>query len=269
MNLAVLYCEVFFREFAASAAKSPHVVDMYQMPQGLHEDPGKLRSTLQEKIDEICDTKKMDGSKYDAILLGYALCSNGVVGLCADLPIIVPCGHDCIAILLGSKESYQEYFDSHHGIYWYTSGWIERTLQPSEKRVEYTRSHYIEMYGEDNADYLIEMEQNWYTEYEWATYIDTGSVTAEKDRKYTQDCAQYLKWNYDEIKADLTLIDDFFCANWDDERFLTVSPGECIEPSYDKNILKACAGCDCHGIAQLDDKLSNYKSPHKSFLSKQ
>jgi len=266
MHFAVIYCEVFFREFAIAAANSEHVIDMYQMPQGLHEDPEKLRTALQEKIDEVCAVKKMDGSKYDAVLLGYALCSNGIVGLTADIPLIIPRGHDCVTLLLGSKEKYREYFDSHHGIYWYTSGWIERTLQPSEKRVEYTRKHYIDMYGEDNADYLIEMEQNWYKEYEMATYIDTGTNTCERDRKYTKDCAEYLGWTYDEIKGDMTLMNAFFAGKWDDEDFLTVNVGECIEPSYDDKILRACAGCDCHGAYQVSDKSSNYKSAHKTFL---
>jgi len=269
MHLAVIFCEVLFREFALAAVNSPHVVDMYQMPQGLHEEPEKLRKGLQDKITEIADTIKLDGSKYDAILLGYALCSNGTVGLEAKIPIIVPRGHDCITILLGSKEKYQGYFDAHHGIYWYTSGWIERTLQPGEKRVETTRKFYIEQYGEDNADYLIEMEQNWYKEYEWATYINTDVATANKDREYTKKCAEYLGWNYDEIKGDMSLIKDFLNGDWDDERFLSVNPGECIEPSYDDCILKSCAGCECHGAAQVEDKSSNYKIAHKQYLNKQ
>jgi hypothetical protein len=263
MHLAVIYCEVLFREFATAAIKSPNVIDFYQMEQGLHCEPANLRKELQNKIDEVASFTKIDGSKYDAILLGYALCSNGVVGLSSDIPIIIPKGHDCVTILLGSKEKYQEYFDTHHGIYWYTPGWIERTLQPSEERVQKTREHYIEMYGEDNADYLIEMEQNWYNEYKWATYIDTGMNTIEADRTYTKNCAKFLNWIYDELKGDMSLVQDFFDGNWDNDRFLTVNPGECIEPSYDNEVLKACAGCDCHGAAQIDDKSSSFRMQNR------
>ena len=69
----------------------------------------------------------MPPPKYDAILIGYALCSNGVVGLTSRrIPLVIPRGHDCITLLLGSKELYRDYFDSHRGIYWYSSG-LDRT----------------------------------------------------------------------------------------------------------------------------------------------
>jgi hypothetical protein len=83
-----------------------------------------------------------------------------VVGLTSRrLPLVIPRGHDCVTLLIGSKERYREYFDTHRGIYWYSSGWIERTLQPGRERYELTRRHYMETYGEDNAEFLMEMEQ--------------------------------------------------------------------------------------------------------------
>ena len=48
----------------------------------------------------------VDESKYEAILLGYGLCSNGLVGLTArSIPLVIPV-HDCITLFLGSKEQY-------------------------------------------------------------------------------------------------------------------------------------------------------------------
>ena len=56
-----------------------------------------------------------------------ALCSNGLVGLTArNIPVVVPRAHDCITLFLGSKERYLDYFQSHTGVYFKTSGWIER-----------------------------------------------------------------------------------------------------------------------------------------------
>lgn len=273
MRYAFLGCEVLFREFCLAAAHSPAIVDPIMLPQGLHNTPAELRVRVQQEIDRLenCgpefipydEVDTLPPPRYDAILLGYALCSNGVVGLTSRrTPLVIPRGHDCVTLLLGSKEAYHEYFESHRGIYWYSSGWIERTLQPGRERWEYTRTHYAEKYGEENADYLMEMEQHWFKEYSWATYINWDLPTTEHDRAYTRACAEFLGWNYDEVQGDRQLMYDFLGGAWDDDRFLVVPPGACIEPSHDPNILKSCHGCTCHGAAQM----SAYDSPGANSL---
>lgn len=262
MRFAFIICEVLFREACLAAARASATIDLIMMPQGLHNTPAELRARVQQEIDRLeegpeliryQDREVIPRSKYDAILLGYALCSNGVVGLTSNrVPLVIPRGHDCMTLLLGSKEIYRDYFDTHRGIYWYSSGWIERTIQPGRRRVEITRRHYAEQYGEDNADYLMEMEQSWYKEYNWATYIDWNLPTAAHDRQYTRECAEFLGWNYDEVPGDPQLMYDFVDGQWDEARFQVVPPGACIEPSHDPNILKACAGCACHGAAQME-----------------
>ena len=88
------------REAYYCAARSKNVIDIVLMPQGLHDEPDKLRTEVQKALDIIHD---IQGRAYDASLLGYGLCSNGIVGLSAKIPIVVPRGHDCITLLLGSK----------------------------------------------------------------------------------------------------------------------------------------------------------------------
>jgi len=262
VRYAFIGCDVLFREACLAAARSSAVLDFVMLPQGLHNTPAELRARVQREVDrldrgpeyvEAENTQELPAPKYDAILLGYALCSNGVVGITAHrVPLVIPRGHDCITLLLGSMQAYSDYFASHRGIYWYSSGWIERTMQPGPDRYALTRAHYAEQYGEDNADYLMEMEQGWYKEYHWATYINWDLPTADHDRAYTKACADYLGWQYDEVQGDPRLMYDFLDGAWDEERFLTVRPGECIEPTHDPTIVKACAGCACHGVAQFE-----------------
>lgn len=261
MRLACIYCEVLFRELCLTAAASEAIVDLIALPQGLHNTPADLRLRVQQEIDRLergpeslfaHNTEGLPPKKYDAILLGYALCSNGVVGLTSQrVPLVIPRGHDCVTLLLGSKERYQEYFHSHHGVYWYSSGWIERTMQPGKARWNYTRQHYREEYGEENADFLMDMEQHWFKEYEWATYIDWELPTAERDRQFTRECASFLGWQYDEVKGNRDLLGNFVGGCWNTDDFLVVPPGSCIEPSFDPGIVKACAGCVCHGTQQM------------------
>jgi len=207
------------------------------MPQGLHDEPDKLRAEVQKALD---NTQDIQGRPYDASLLGYGLCSNGIVGLSAKIPIVVPRGHDCITLLLGSKDKYQEYFDSHRGVYWYSAGWIESGKQPSQERYETLLREYTAKYGEDNAQYLMEVEQSWIKEYNWATYIDWGLTDSEEYKDYTKRCAEFLKWKYAELQGNPDLMQRFVDGRWSDAEFLIVKPGQKISDDLtNEGIIKA------------------------------
>ena len=237
LRLQLIACKVLQREAYYCAARSPNIVDVVLMQQGLHDTPDKLREEVQKALQV---THDIQGRPYDASLLGYGLCSNGIVGLSAQIPIVVPRGHDCITILLGSKERYQQYFDSHRGIYWYSPGWIESGKQPGEKRYNDTLEEYQRKYGEDNAQYLMEVEQTWMKEYQWATYVDWGFVDGERYKNYTKQCADYLEWNYDELKGEASLMQRFVDGRWDEGDFLVVEPGKKIaEDLTNEGIIKA------------------------------
>jgi len=225
------------REAYFCAARSKNVVDIVLMEQGLHDEPDKLRREVQKALDNTCD---IQGRPYDASLLGYGLCSNGIVGLSAKIPIVAPRGHDCITLLLGSKDKYQAYFDSHRGVYWYSPGWIESGKQPSEERYEKMLKEYKEKYGDDNAQYLMEVEQKWIKEYDWATYIDWGFVDSDEYKNYTKRCAEFLRWNYDELKGSPVLMQKLVDGHWHDSEFLVVKPGQKIsEDLTNDGIIKA------------------------------
>ena len=225
------------REAYFCAARSPNIIDIVTMPQGLHEQPEKLTAEVQKALDITSDNQ---GDTYDATLLGYGLCSNGIAGLSSKIPIVVPRGHDCVTLLLGSKEKYQQYFDSHRGVYWYSGGWIESGKQPGKERYEQLLKEYKEKYGEDNAQYLMETEQKWAKEYGWATYIDWGLANAKQEKKFTKSCAEFLGWEYDELKADPSLMQRLLDGKWDEKDFLIVQPGQKItEDLTNPGIIKA------------------------------
>jgi hypothetical protein len=236
-RLQLIVCKVLQREAYFCAARSPNIVDIVLMPQGLHDEPDRLRREVQKALER---TRDIQDRPYDASLLGYGLCSNGIVGLGAEIPIVVPRAHDCITVLLGSKERYQEYFDSHRGVYWYSPGWIESGKQPSRGRYDQLLQEYIRKYGEDNAAYLMEVEQTWMKEYRWATYVDWGLTAAQDYKAFAQDCAAFLHWNYDECQGDAGLMQRFVDGLWGEEEFLIVSPGQRIaEDVTNRGIVKA------------------------------
>ena len=122
MRLRLISCEIFFREMCHVVAHSPHTIDLEFLPKGLHDvGTAEMHARLQAAIDRI------DNTPYDAILLGYGLCNNGIVGLTSrDRRLVVPRAHDCITLFMGSASRYMDYFRNHPGVYFTTTGWIER-----------------------------------------------------------------------------------------------------------------------------------------------
>ncbi len=228
----VISCHVIWRELCYFASVSKNVFNFTFLKQGLHDTPDPLRKELQQAIDGV----KGD---YSAILIGYGLCCNGIEGITArDRRLVVMRGHDCITFLLGSKERYKEYFDAHPGTYWYSPGWIDTNSQPGKERYEKKMQEYIEKFGKENAEYLMDMEQGWMKNYSNATYVDLGFGDTSTYKEYTRECAEWLGWNYDELSGDPRLITDFLEGNWNPKDFLIVEPGETIAASYDEGIIK-------------------------------
>lgn len=237
LRLQFIVCKVLQREAYFCAARSPNVVDVVLMEQGLHNEPDRLREEVQKVLGR---THDIQGRPYDASLLGYGLCSNGTVGLTAQIPIVIPRGHDCITLLLGSKDRYQQYFDSHRGVYWYSPGWIESETQPGQERYERLLAEYTAKYGQDNAQYLMEVEQTWMKEYNWAVYVDWGLADSQAHQAYTKRCADFLGWDYDQLQGDAGLMQRFVDGRWHASEFLVVPPGRCIaEDLTNEGIIKA------------------------------
>lgn len=249
MRLKLILCKVMQREAYLCASRSRSIVDIVLMPQGLHNTPQILRQQVQDELDKVTDPS---GQPYDAILLGYGLCSNGIAGLKSSVPIVVARGHDCMTLLLGSRRRYQDYFDTHKGIYWYSTGWIENTLMPGKERYEKMLAEYTEKYGSDNATYLMQMEQTWIKEYRRATFIDWGLPGSQEAKAYTRECAEYLKWQYDEIQGDSWLMQNLMDGDWRTEDFLVVPSGYVICDSLtDEGLMKAEMHCEqCGGVTE-------------------
>lgn len=232
-NFKIIACNVFWREYCHYAALSKNRFGFHFLEYGLHGDPGKLRVELQNAIDGTPDT-------FDAILLGYGLCSKGVEGISArKTRLVIIKGHDCITCFLGSKARYMDYFSANPGTYWYSPGWIENHLPPGKDRYEKTYQDYLQKYGEDNARYLMEMEQDWFRKYSVAAYVDLSVGDNDAYAEYTRQCADWLGWKYDRIKGDPSLLRRFVDGDWSNDEFLVVEPGHHIEATNDDNIMRS------------------------------
>lgn len=235
----LIACEIVFREICALAAESRNIIDPVFIRKGLHDiETPRMVAELQQCVDAV------DVSRYEAILLAYGRCNDGVVGIRAPaIPLVIPRAHDCITLFLGSKERYREYFDSHPGTYFRTSGWIERNFASEEDGVmrklglDKTPQEYIEEYGEDNARYIMEMVGGWYGKYERLSFIDTGPARHLNYADHTRRDAEMNQWEYEEIPGDLSLLRRLLDGDWDPESFVIVPPGHRLAARNDERIL--------------------------------
>ncbi|MBD3175377.1 MAG: DUF1638 domain-containing protein [Armatimonadia bacterium] len=228
----VIACDVLETELLHFGERCDADLSFEFMEQGLHNEPDRLRAEVSEAVLRAPD-------EAEATLLGYGLCSNGIQGIAAHKhPLVVPRAHDCVTLFLGSRGRYQEYYDRNPGTYWYTPGWIATGTQPSEERYRQARQAYVEQYGEENADYLMEMtEGGWTKHYQNAAYVNLGIGDPKADIEFTKECADFFGWSCDVIQGDPSLLLKFLGGEWDEEDFLVVQPGESIIASHDGRVL--------------------------------
>ena len=231
MRLRLIGCEVLYRELCAAVSRSVNQVDLEFLPKGLH-DMGSagMLARLQEVLDGA------EGAGYEAVLFGYALCGNGVVGLTArSLPLIIPRAHDCITLFLGGKQRYADYFDSHPGVYFKTTGWIERG-QNVGSQLSCAFDELVARYGEEAAKYIHEELTKHYRQF---TFIEMGVEPDTSFEREAQREAVSRGWTFEKVKGDMGLIQGLVDGPWDEGRFLTVPPGSRVVTTHDDGIIGA------------------------------
>lgn len=240
----VIACEILFRELCYCAARARHRVDFTFLPKALHDiGAGPMSERLQQAVDAV------DPGTYDAILLAYGLCNNGICKLRSPLPLVAPRAHDCITLLLGSRDRYQEIFSRHPGTYYKSTGWIERANDPNSQPNSVTAQlgiscdygAYVAKYGEDNARYLMEMLGDWLKRYNRLVYIDTGFGDFETYAQATQREAEERGWAYETVQGSTVLLQRLLDGEWDPADFLVVPPNASIQPTYDESVI-CCQG---------------------------
>lgn len=242
MRLKLISCEIFFRELCRVVADAPHRVDLEFLPKGLHDvGSAAMKGRLQEAVDQV------DTVQYDAVLLGYGLCNNGVVGLRApERPLVVPRAHDCITLFLGNKDRYLEYFHENPGVYFLTSGWLERN-ETGELRqasiqhrsgMDWTYEELVAKYGEENARFLQqELAAAASRNYRQVTFIEMGLAGDGHWEQQARQEASRRNWTFDKISGSWSLFQRLVGGTWDDRDFLVVPPGKVIKACYDEGIV--------------------------------
>ena len=214
-RIAIVACSVMKLELQAVIGARP--VDLFFLEQGLHNTPQLMPSRIQDKISEALINKP------EHIILGYGLCSNGIlkVGGC-ERPLVAPRCHDCIALLLGSNQRYKEIFSQNPGTYYLTAGWINESEDP----LGCVETKYTPRLGPQKAKRAMELELKNYTH---ICYIDNGLGDSKMLRARTIENCRAFNKEYLEIQGSLDYFKDLVHGSDRDlDRFIRLDPGESL-----------------------------------------
>ncbi|MGP8051452.1 MAG: DUF1638 domain-containing protein [Desulfobaccales bacterium] len=219
MKTVILACSVMRAEIEEVLSPDTDIEVRY-LEQALHRTPHLMTGRLQAEVDAVA-------SYAGRIVLGYGLCSNGIVGVAArQQTIIVPRCHDCIALFLGSRASYDELFHKIPGTYYLTPGWIEEEKDPlSIVEVEYTPR-----VGSETAIWAMQEELKHYTH---IALISSGLTDIEPYRRRALENAAFFGKEYLELTGTLDYFRKMACPDPGDEglvpeEFLSIPQGQQI-----------------------------------------
>jgi len=164
--VVILACQVMQSLIQPHMPKREDIPTIY-MDYGLHVRPEKMAPTLQEQLDALPEPS--------LVLVGYGLCGNGLNGLKAGL--------------LGSYQAYIQAFREEPGTYYLTKGWLESGSDPLK---EYRQ--YVDRYGADNADSLIDMM---YGRYKRLCFVAHTQADLDEYRTQAMEVAQFCAQRWD------------------------------------------------------------------------
>jgi hypothetical protein len=207
----IIGCEAVINEMKAVAPEDP--AGYQTIDAGLHLRPETLKKELQDAVD------RADG-KNDAIILGFGLCSNAVIGLKSrHSTLIVPRVDDCIAMLLGSQARYKKELAKEPGTYFLSKGWIDAGVTLVNELHDMTKR-----FGRDRAHKLMKKMLEHYTR---LAYLNLENGDQNYYKTFTRNAARELGLAYSEIKGTTALLKAMIAGDWD-ASFVVAPPGKTI-----------------------------------------
>lgn len=242
MKLLLFACDIMEDEMKPLLNQSEHQIDLhYVVRDEYHNFPKRSAGKLQQELDTISEG-------YDYILIGYAYCNRLLEGLTAGhTPLVVPRAHDCLTLFMGSRQRYMDEFKGNPGSYYFTrgfltsktSGYLQQQSVPDMlgEGID-TYEDMVEKFGEDNAQYLVEVLGSWKSNYKRGVLIQLPMYDQRDMSDEVKQICQSNSWNYAEIAGDMTLLNKLICGEWDQD-FLIVQPGQCVCATNDDGIIAA------------------------------
>lgn len=236
-HFKLIACKIMERELSYLSYKCKNKIDVTYMRQLLHNTPKKLNKILQEEIDKIDEnthnySNDTINGDYDAILMGYGLCSNITRNLSSKkYPIVIPRVHDCISLFMGSKEKYRDYYFKNPGTIFYTPGFIENYGLDEKEKYQRKYEMYLERYKgrEKLARKALRIDRDLLDSHDKALYIKWDALEELGFEEYAKKRAKERSWELEYMDGDEGLLKRFLDGDWNPEEFQIVEPGERVD----------------------------------------
>jgi hypothetical protein len=210
----IVACRIFEPELEMIRDASDGVEIRY-IDQGFHMTPRKMGPAIQEQVDLV-------SGKSDKIVLGYGLCANGIVGVKArEQGLYVPKSHDCIALFMGSGDTYRKAIKTRPGTFYLTAGWIADRKDP----LSYMEDVYTPRMGRETAEWGMKEELKNYSHF---ALINTGAGNLNQLRKQTLKNATFFDKEFDELPGSLMLFRKMVMGPLQGNEFLFIKPGAAV-----------------------------------------
>ncbi len=221
----IIACEVFRPELEHLTKNGQHEVHITYLKQGLHDTPDKLRETLQEHIDNLEAEHDLD-----FIGLAYGFCGRGLYGITSKkATLIVPRVHDCIPVLLGTgPEDTTVRAEEFGKTYWLSAGWIKYSQLDHITEREKRYQQYIEDYGQDSADYLMEVEHSWRLNYTNACLILWDGLESEQLNNEALYVAQDMTLPLTTYKGKTWYLEELIAGGTNEKNFFHILPNHTL-----------------------------------------
>lgn len=210
--IAVVACEVMKEELKRVRVERP--VAFHFVSMGLHRWPEKLSAELSRLLVET--------SGVERVVLGFGLCGGAAAGLAAPgVPLTIPRSHDCIPLLVGSRQTHEELQEEERGTFYLSGGWLEgeRTVITEYRRVR-------DKFGEKKAQRVM---ATMFDAYRRLLFIHTGHPREEEHLAAVRELAELLGLSFAERDGGSAWLERLVNGPWDDDRFVTIQPGELLD----------------------------------------
>jgi hypothetical protein len=137
---------------------------------------------------------------------------------------------------MGGRDRYQSYFENHPGVFFRSTGWLERG-EDLEQATLNTLEALMARYGEDNGRYLFDEFNRYQRNYRQLAYIATGLEPDGSFEQRAREEADRRGWQFETLRGDLRLFERLVAGDWDEADFLVVPPGWRVKATYDGGIV--------------------------------
>jgi hypothetical protein len=237
-RVSIIACEVFRAELELLLAELQLPSHVHFLPQGLHDTPDKLGVQLQSAIDEL----EAAPEPPEAIILCYGLCGRGVSGVFARrATLVVPKVHDCIPVLLGVSQARKDALHGSGATFWMSPGWLRYSQVPFVENRATRFADYKKKFDPDAAQYLMDLEGTWLSEYDaarvirWNEWADMAPTLMDDAGRVADDAGLPLHT----IPGHKGYLTQLLCGGEDPALFLHLPPGSTLTLSVSGDFIAA------------------------------